>query len=397
MNSICSAPWRGLHIQVDGGISTCCAGGFKLGNINTDTIESALAHEKLKKVRESIKKGVLPEDYCKFCINAKKDGLRSEQDWHNSLNEDFDITTATQEYQYPVLFDARWNNTCNSVCVYCNPSFSSKWASINNSKEVKIGQDNKQKITSFFMNNGSHLKTVAMVGGEPLLIKENADLLDVIPTNVKIQVITNFSSDVTKSKVFEKLCKRRKVSWHVSLENIEDRYEYVRQGSKWQSLIDNLKILGKEVRNPPENNDHEIQFMSLFHLLNATHLCELKDFSKEAINYFPYKFLQPDPYRKYIEIVWQDYSAPKELCLDSYGRDVLCKVIDEIENYLKTDVTDLEKTYFTNKIKTFKTVSTDTQLTVKQNLKTFLNRNESIFNNVGYFDRLWPELSTLTA
>ena len=95
--------------------------------------------------------------------------------------------------------------------------------------------------------------------------------------------------------------------------------------------------------------------------------------------------------------MWQDYSAPKELCLDSYGRDVLCKVIDEIENYLKTDVTDLEKTYFTNKIKTFETISTDTQLTVKQNLKTFLNRNESIFNNVGYFDRLWPELSTLTA
>jgi organic radical activating enzyme len=78
-----------------------------------------------------------------------------------------------------------------------------------NSKETKIGQDNKQKITNFFVKNGSNLKTVAMVGGEPLLIKENADLLDVIPTNVKIQVISNFSSDVTKSKVFEKLCKRQ--------------------------------------------------------------------------------------------------------------------------------------------------------------------------------------------
>jgi hypothetical protein len=131
--------------------------------------------------------------------------------------------------------------------------------------------------------------------------------------------------------------------------------------------------------------------------LNATRLCELKDFAKEAINYFPYKFLQPDPYRKCIEIVWQDYSSPKELSLDSYGRDVLYKVINEIKNYLKTDVTDLEKTYFTNKIKTFETLSTVTEPIAKQNLKTFLDRNERIFNNVGYFKRLWPELSTLTA
>ena len=70
----CAAPWRGLHIQVDGGISTCCAGGFKLGNINTDSIESALSSPKLQKVRQSIKKGILPEDYCQFCINAKKVG-----------------------------------------------------------------------------------------------------------------------------------------------------------------------------------------------------------------------------------------------------------------------------------------------------------------------------------
>jgi len=397
MSNLCSAPWRGLHIQVDGGISTCCAAGFKLGNINSDTIESALKSDKIKKIRDSIKKGILPKDYCKFCINAKRDGLSAEQDWHNSLNKDFDITTATNEYQYPVIFDARWNNTCNSVCVYCNPTFSSKWSSIMNTKETKVVNDNKQKIKKFFLDKGSQLKTVAMVGGEPLLIKENADLLEVIPKNVNITVISNFSSDVTKSKVFEKLLQRQNVNWQISLENVEDRYEYVRQGSKWRSLLDNLKILGNEVRNPPEDNDHEIQFMSLFHLLNATHLCELKEFAKEAVNYFPHKFKRPDPYKKHIEIVWQDYSNPKELALDSYGIDVLQQVIDEIKSYLKTDVTELENTYFTNKIKEFSRVSKSTNADVKKNFQTFIDRNEKIFNNAGYFNKLWPELSFLDA
>lgn len=396
MDNICAAPWRGLHVQVDGGISTCCAGGFKLGNINTDTIESALADPRLKKVRQSIKQGVLPEDYCKFCIRAKKSGLNSEQDWHNLYNKDFEVSSATDEYQHPVIFDARWNNTCNSVCIYCNSELSSKWASVLNDKQLKPMKDNKDKIKSFFLNNSANLKTVAMVGGEPLLMKENADLLDVIPHNVNIDVISNFSSDITKSKVFEKLIKRRNVGWHISLENTGTRYEYVRQGSQWQSVINNLKILGKEVRNPPSENDHEIQFMSLFHLLSATHLCEFKNFAKEAIDYFPHKFKQPDPYRKHVEIVWQNYTDPTELSLDHYGKDVLIKVIDEIENYLKTDVTPLEISYFKNKIKSFKTISQSTDPKVKQSLQTFINKNENLFNKVGYFEKLWPEYSMLS-
>ena len=393
--TFCAAPWRGLHIQVDGGISTCCAGGFKLGNINTDTIESALASDKLKKVRASIKQGVLPEDYCRDCIHAKKNGLSSEQDWHNSYNQDFDIDTANVEYQYPVIFDARWNNTCNSICVYCNPTFSSKWASILSVHQAKTDRDNKNKIATFFSDKSDRLKTVAMVGGEPLLIKENADLLDMIPSHVKIDIISNFSTDLTKSKVFEKLLQRQKVNWHISLENIGERYEYVRQGSKWQTLVDNLTTLGKEVRNPPEKNDHEIQFMGLFHLLNATHLCEFKDFAKEALSFFPHKFDRRNPHRKNIEIVWQNYSQPMELLPENYGADVSKNIVAEIGKYLETDSTPMEQAYFQSKIEIFDQVSTDTDDKTKKALAVFINKNEKLFKNTGQFNKLWPELSFL--
>lgn len=391
MSNICSAPWRGLHIQTDGGISTCCAGGFKLGNINNDTIESALASDKLKKIRQSIINGVLPEDYCKLCIDTRRNESTPEQDWHNSLNKDFSIETANQEYQYPVIFDARWNNTCNSACVYCNPMFSSKWASIMQSKEPKVIHDNKQKIKTFFIDKGSNLKTVAMVGGEPLLIKENADLLDVIPDNVTVDVITNFSTDVTKSKVFEKLLGKRKVHWHFSMENVGQRYEYVRQESNWQKLLDNLKILGSEVRNPPEKNDHEIQFHSLYHLFNATRLCEFKEFSAEALSFFPHK-LKGYP-GKNIDIVWQNFQEPAEICLDHYGKDVLDGCIVELEKYLKKDVKQHEKNFFEEKVTRFKTVGTNTSTETKTKLKDFITRHEMFFKNEGKFKQLWPEFS----
>ena len=373
----------------------CCAGGFKFGNINKDTIESALASDQAKQVRESMKQGKLPEDYCRYCINAKSNGLSSEQDWHNSHNEDFEIDNATNEYQYPVIFDARWNNTCNSACIYCGPNLSSKWASTLNSHEQKPNHDNKSKIKAFFLDKSDRLKTVAMVGGEPLLMKENSDLLDSIPSHVKIDIISNFSTDVTKSKVFEKLLKRQKVNWHISLENIGERYEYVRQGSSWQTVINNLKILGKEVRNPPEKNDHEIQFMSLFHLLNATNLCEYKQFAKEALMFFPYKFEAENPHMKNIEIVWQNFSQPKELNIENYGADVLDKVIVEIEKYLNTDVAPNEKEYFQSKIHKFKEIKITTNKKTKEEFKEFVRKNEKLFNEVGVFDRLWPELSFL--
>jgi len=393
--TFCAAPWRGLHVEVDGGISTCCAGRFKLGNINTDTIESALGSEKIKAVRESIKKGHLPEDFCKICIDADSKKLKSERNWHNSLSEDFDLDNANLDYQFPVIFDARWDNTCNSSCIYCGPAWSSKWASIKSKTQHKPNSHNKSDLYKYFSLNGDKLKTVAMVGGEPLLMKENADLLDVIPDNVKVDVISNFSTDITKSKVFEKLLKRRKVNWHISLENVEERYEYVRQGSRWQQLLDNLKILGNEVRNPPEINDHEIQFMSLFHLLSATRLCEYKEFAKETISLFPHKFSGSNHPQKNIEIVWQNYSAPKELAMENYGVDVLSKVIAEIHKYLLTDVTPNEKEYFLSKIMNFEKVKSVTDERTKQDFKEHIDRNEKLFDKVGYFDRLWPEISFL--
>lgn len=393
----CAAPWRGLHIQVDGGISTCCAGNFKLGNINTDTIESALSHKKLKEIRTKMKSGGLPEEYCKSCIQASNDNIDSERDWHNSFNNDFNLALAGDDYQFPVIFDARWNNTCNSACTYCSPAFSSKWSSVLDGRQSKPGKDHKEKIKLFFAGNSSKLKTVAMVGGEPLLMKENADLLDLIPDTVKVDVISNFSTDVTKSKVFEKLLKRPKVNWHISIENVGERYEYVREGSQWQKLIDNLKILGAEVRNPPEVNDHEIQFMSLFHLLSATRLCEYKDFAKEVVSFFPYKFAGANHPQKAIEIVWQNFSQPKQLAVESYGSDVLGIVIEEIQKYMQTDITTKERKYFQSKILKFQKVKHPTKDQIKKDFVSHVTKTENIFNKVGYFNRLWPEISFLTS
>lgn len=394
MSNFCAAPWRGLHVQVDGNISVCCAGSQSFGNINNDSIESALQHPRLQEIRKQVINGTLPDNFCSGCKHLVKSNISCEMHWHNSLNTDIDKKTLGVDYHYPVIFDARWNRTCNSSCIYCGPGFSSKWTSLlNGTDQETIMQEKYENIGKFFTENSKHLKTVALVGGEPLLMKQNSILLDHVPNNVTIDIITNFSVDLQKNKVFEKLVSRKKVHWHISLDNTGNRYEYVRQGSEWNKLIKNLKILGQMVRNPPKVNDHEIQFFPTYHLLNCTRLNEFKKFAEDVADFFPYKFKNNE--QKSIEIVWQNLNHPVELDVRQYGTDITKQAIAEIDRYIEHCVIEGEKQFLKSQKAFLQNSKNTTSMSTKQRLAIFIEKNEKLFSRTGEFKILWPELATL--
>lgn len=93
-NFFCAAPWRGLHINPRGDVKTCCAGDPNmLCNLNDHNIEEILHSPVMQEIRSSIQQG-RPHPYCYNCVQAERYG-RSERDWHNNVNPDFDIKTAS--------------------------------------------------------------------------------------------------------------------------------------------------------------------------------------------------------------------------------------------------------------------------------------------------------------
>jgi hypothetical protein len=91
----CASPWRGLHLNFEGQVQTCCSGHpIVLGKNHTGSIESVLQGEAIKEVRSSIKKGILHPKYCFNCIDSENAGFASEREWHNNISPDFDCTTA---------------------------------------------------------------------------------------------------------------------------------------------------------------------------------------------------------------------------------------------------------------------------------------------------------------
>ena len=169
--------------------------------------------------------------------------------------------------------DLRWTNHCNQACVYCGPEYSSKWAQ-ELGKEIKSSAESRKKVKDFVFANIKKLKNVYLAGGEPLLMNENREFLQLLLKEnplVNIRVNTNLSS--TETGVFDLLCKFKNVHWTVSVETIEEEYEYVRYHGSWQDFLQNLKQIQKL--------DHKITFNMLYFILNYKSIFSTVSFFKE--------------------------------------------------------------------------------------------------------------------
>ena len=202
-NFYCAAPWRGLHINPRGDVKTCCAGDPNmLGNLNSQSIEQILHGPVMQEIRQSIRQGQ-PHAYCYNCVQAERYG-RSERNWHNDVNPDFDIATADVSEHEPTLIDVRWNTTCNLSCNYCGEACSSKWADLKGIPVKSGARPYYEPVCNYLEQHQDSIREVALVGGEPLLLPENNRLLDVIPNSATITLITNLSVDLESNKIFKK-------------------------------------------------------------------------------------------------------------------------------------------------------------------------------------------------
>jgi MoaA/NifB/PqqE/SkfB family radical SAM enzyme len=296
-NFFCAAPWRGLHINPRGDVKTCCAGDPNmLGNLNEHTIVEILQSPVMQEIRQTIAQGK-PHVYCYNCVQAERYG-RSERHWHNSVSPEFDCRTATPTEHAPALIDVRWNTTCNLSCNYCAEACSSKWAALKGIQVRSGARPYYEQVCDYLEQHQDNIREVALVGGEPLLLPENNRLLDVIPDNCIVTLITNASVDFATNPIFKKLSQRTRVGWSLSFDNIGAQFEYVRHGADWSLLQKNLNLLKPLLTS----GTHWGGIHAVYNVYNATRLTELTKFAR-AQN---------------LTIHWLSLYQPE--CLDQIGR-----------------------------------------------------------------------------
>lgn len=373
----CAAPWRGLHINFRGDVKTCCAGDPNmLGDLNHNTMAEILQSPRMIEIRESVKQGILHPEYCSNCIKAERYG-RSERHWHNDVNPDFDVATADLNDHRPSIVDVRWNITCNLACNYCGPSCSSKWAAMMKFEYRSGARPYYEQVCDYLKENFDHIKEVALVGGEPLLLPENERLLDVIPDDCIVTLITNMNVDFDNNKIVQKLSRRSRVGWSMSFDNIGDRFEYVRYHGNWAATEANVK----RVRQWMDDRGHWGGVHAVYNLYNCTRLQELRTWADQIG----------------VKIHWQTLYQPEYLDPGLHSISIKNAALQEIRQYrarfqLATD----EESFFAAVEQRFQNTAMGS--TQRNQFWQHISDTETKYHRSDdnrRFVQLWPELKDI--
>lgn len=370
-NISCAAPWRGLHINPRGDVKTCCAGDPNmLGNLNSQTIESILQGPAMQEIRQTLQSGRLHKTYCRNCIQAERYG-RSERDWHNNVSPEFDPITAADTEHLPALIDVRWNTTCNLSCNYCAPECSSAWAMLKGVPVKSGARPYYEQVCDYLEHHQASIKEVALVGGEPLLLLENARLLDVVPESATVTLITNASVDLESNKIFKKLSTRQRVGWSLSFDNVGTQFEYVRAGSSWNTLLHNLDLIQHLMKLGHWGGIHAV-----YNLYNATRLVEFTEFARQ----------------RGLSIQWQSLYQPECLDPQRLGPEIRDLALAEIDRLLATDLClPSERSFFESVQQSFDQSTDDLRKSLQQHINDMENKYHA--DQKVKFAELWPEIS----
>jgi sulfatase maturation enzyme AslB (radical SAM superfamily) len=191
------------------------------------------------------------------------------------------------------------------------------------------------------------IRRANFLGGEPLLNQEVYDVMshwiDIGKNDVRISITTNGTSFT--NKWMELFSKFKKINLLISLDGVEDVFEYIRTNANWKKVIENCKKI-EQLETVSISFSYCIQMYNAFDLTNILNFIKHWNLSNDIIfervhqNFLCTTLLTEKDYNKIIS----DLNIYKKLDCNS------SKWVDEIINILKYDrtriITEAERTYF---------------------------------------------------
>jgi pyruvate-formate lyase-activating enzyme len=274
--NFCPMPWTGLMYNSDGHVKNCIRSAGLIGDLKHNNIHEIL-HGSTNLDTQTRMLANQPGKKCYTCYDLEQDksgfDIISDRVFYIRELKHVPLDTYRPDNHDLQTIDVRWTNLCNFTCVYCGPEFSSRWANELGRKPVQPDLQQLADFKQYIFDHAHQLKHVYLAGGEPLLMRENLELLQLLQEKnpqVNIRVNTNLSK--TDTQVFDRICEFENVHWTASVETQGDEFEYIRFGGRWQDFLDNLKII--------QNRNHKISFNMLWFLLNYDSVFDCVDLLK---------------------------------------------------------------------------------------------------------------------
>jgi organic radical activating enzyme len=169
--------------------------------------------------------------------------------------------------------------TCNISCMSCFSTVSTTYENLWKNNTTWIMPDKKQKdmlydwaADQWIRENHEQLEYIDILGGEPLFSKDFLCLLDFLVENHAAEHITLFiitNGTIVNKQLIDKIKKFKKVVFTVSIDAAGKANDYIRWGSNFDQITDNLKTL---------NDITDISILPTISALNVHRIHDLYDF-----------------------------------------------------------------------------------------------------------------------
>ena len=241
---------------------------------------------------------------CQACWEREDAGLVSQrQIINNNLTNDIPVSDSWiasylrhySDQPQVMMADVKVSNVCNFACVMCGPADSSRiqerWRRDPGAPHIQQALDRRPDlITRIELVNEERrsyqwldevlsqpLRTLKVLGGEPLLDRRLLRRLQAMPTDAKsrinLQLTTNGSQDLLAA--VELLEGFQHVGFVVSLEGIQDMQHWARSGSDWSQI--ERHVLAARRAGITVSVHHTLQAATVLRLPELLRWCEQHD------------------------------------------------------------------------------------------------------------------------
>lgn len=262
---ICILPWISVETTPTGTIRPCCLSFDEVTHQGqpvtvADGLTAAYRSDSMQQLRQDFLDAKRPAS-CQRCWAEEDAGRTSKRQWHirKFAKHTAEVDWYNKLPNHLWLLDLKLGNICNLKCRICGTWSSSKWAqeeiqyqTISSPKETRAYMQLKQgewprKSPTFWEDLKTllpHIKYFEFTGGEPFLINEHIELLQLVvdlgyANDISIHYNTN---GTVWNQALEKVwAPFKNVEIAFSIDNVGTRFEIERSGAKWNDVQENIE------------------------------------------------------------------------------------------------------------------------------------------------------------
>jgi len=277
-STFCNIPWKEVHINADGTYHSCGAQPNRISNteeakhynVFNMSIDQWINSKHQCEARIKKLNGI-SEPLCAMCYREESLGNSSKRlrenlkskigtdflnDYHNSSDVSFFEYSRKNNGLIsdlrPDSYHISLGNECNLACRMCGPTYSSRIAA----EAIQLGTftgparqnwtENQQawNQTVDYICNTTDLKSVHLVGGEPLMTPRFEELIDQLILSKKTDIYLGFTTNGTifNNDLINKLNKFRHIDIGISVECMGPLNNLIRRGSKIDDVLSIIEL-----------------------------------------------------------------------------------------------------------------------------------------------------------